>query len=176
MPSAAGGLLRGLGQQPVMRPANPDEGGSGILARLFRALPEERKENAAFSQLALHGDRQAAADPRSTAELLQAGDPMKQGVIRLYSGGNGTFWTRVPERAASYGPVRSVEVPQHVFDAGRAQAAKLGQPAPYDTVLPPEWVNRATAAPNIKPVVHEVAAESDSAVDALLKSLGVVRR
>jgi hypothetical protein len=175
MPSAAGGLLRGLGQTSL-RPANPDEGGSGILARLFRAMPEDRKENIAFSQLALHGDKQASADPRSRVELLQAGDPMKQGLVRLYSGGNGTFWTKVPERAASYGPVRSVEVPQSVFEAGRAQAAKLGQPASYDTVLPAEWVNRASAAPNIKPVVHEVAAESDDAVAALLRSLGVVRK
>ncbi len=93
----------------------------------------------------------------------------------LYSGGNGEFWTPNPERAASYGPVRTVTVPKSVAEAGYASAAKLGQPTTGDTVLPSEWVNKAVTAPHIKPTVTEAAAMTPEEEADLLKSLGVTK-
>jgi len=86
--------------------------------------------------------------------------------VKVYSGGeSGTFWTTDPARAASYGSVREVEVPRTVFEAGRAEAAKLGQPSPSDTVLPNSWVKKATVNPDIKPDIPEITDEGTSLED-----------
>lgn len=86
--------------------------------------------------------------------------------VKVYSGGeSGTFWTTDSARAASYGPVREVEVPRSVFEAGKAEAAKLGQPSPNDTVLPNSWVKKATLNPSLKSEVSEITDEGLSLED-----------
>lgn len=97
-------------------------------------------------------------------------------LMTVFSGGpSGTFWSTNPERAASYGPVRQVQIPRKVFNEGRTEAARLGQPTPQDTVLSPAWSNRAIDAPHIRPTIHEAEALSPDLVDQLLTSLGVKR-
>lgn len=95
--------------------------------------------------------------------------------VTLYSGGGGNFWSSEPGRAASFGPVRKVTVPRNVFESGRVEASKLGQPTKWDTVLPAEWVNKAVDAPEIKPTVYKAEGMLPSDVDALLSQLGVKR-
>lgn len=83
--------------------------------------------------------------------------------IRLYSGrggaagaGQGGSWfSRDPQRAASFGPdVVAVDVPREVADAGSQEARRLGSGTSNDVVLPNEWVNRAE--PVEKPVEQHI--------------------
>ena len=87
--------------------------------------------------------------------------------VEVYSGGDGTFWSTNPERAASYGEVKKVTVPADVFESGQKLASDLGQPTKWDTVLPDEWVKKAEPAPEIKPKAYEVTDTGQSIQDIL---------
>jgi hypothetical protein len=52
----------------------------------------------------------------------------KTATVKLYSGGNSSYFTDNPQRAASFGPtVHSVEVPRDVYEAGQAQPSNVTQ-------------------------------------------------
>jgi len=92
-------------------------------------------------------------------------------MVDVYSGGDGTFWSTDSSRAASYGDVKKVTIPLEVFEAGRSEAARLGQPTRFDTVLPNEWVNRAVDAPEIQADVYE-AEDTGQSIEDILRELG----
>lgn len=98
-----------------------------VLERWKEFAPEQAEPAPRQAEVdAIHEGMTSQAEPEPT--------------VALYSAGNSSFWTRDPNRAASYpGLLRRVEVPQSAFEAGRADAAKSGQPSPHDTVLAPEW-------------------------------------
>lgn len=78
--------------------------------------------------------------------------PKEEPMVTLYHGegaaeGGGVdtrFFTKDPQRAASYGPnVTSVEVPKSVADAAEAARQKAGKGTAGDVILPDEWVKKA---------------------------------
>jgi hypothetical protein len=95
---------------------------------------------------------ESAPEWMRTAASGNRGGPMESETMRVYSGGTSTpsdFWSENPGRAASFGPnVWVVEIPRSVFEAGKAQAAKLGQPTKWDTVLPNEWAKKSSQVPS----------------------------
>lgn len=122
-------------------------------------LPQEQRGSALSLLQAKERKLQTWAS-REVPKLKQAGGGKREvpeGHVRLYSGGNSSFFTKNMARAADYGTVKTVDVPKEVFDAGRAEAAKLGQPSPQDTVLSNEWVKKAKEAPEVGPTVYELA-------------------
>lgn len=145
---------------------------------LLRALQERDPKADAAGMARL--EQKAGIAPGSMGGFKMSGAPKATAaqaldeLVTLYRGGKGgSFFSTNPERAASYGPVDMVKAPRSVFEAGQANAAKLGQPTKFDTVLPDEWVRQAVPAPHIKPKVHEIAEESPDEIAKLLASLGI---
>ncbi len=102
--------------------------------------------------------------------------PVPDGFIRLYRGGEGSsFFTPLEERAGSYaretGEGAFVDVPREVYEAGKAEAARLGQPRPDDTYLPDEWVKRAQPT-TLKQEVYE-AQDTGQSIEDILKEMEV---
>ena len=141
----------------------------------------ENLETMDLGLLAARGDKYAESLPQVQDSIRMAGKPqvgaanLVDDLVKLFSGGGGKFWSTNAERAASYGPVKSVKVPRTVFEAGQKEAALSGQPTKWDTVLPNDWVKKAVDAPQIKPTVYEATDESEQGVEALLRALGVKR-
>ena len=157
----------------------------GLVEQLMRMIaPEQANENMETMDLGVlagRGDKYAESLPQVQASIRMAGKPqvgagnLIDDLVELYSGGGGRFWSTNAERAASYGPVKTVKVPRSIFEQGQKEAALSGQPTQWDTVLPNDWVKKAVDAPQIKPTVYEAADESEQGVEALLKALGIKR-
>ena len=157
----------------------------GLVEQLMRMIaPEQANANMEtmdLGKLASGGDQYAASTPQVQESVRMAGKPqagagnLVDDLVELFSGGGGNFWSTNAQRAASFGPVKTVKVPRSVFEQGQKEAALSGQPTKWDTVLPNDWVKRAVDAPQIKPTVYEAADESEQGVEALLKALGVKR-
>jgi len=62
--------------------------------------------------------------------------------------GTGPWMSVNPQRGASYResskPLLRLEMPRDVFEAGKAEAKRTGQPTKWDTVVPNEWLKKAT--------------------------------
>jgi hypothetical protein len=102
--------------------------------------------------------------------------PVPEGFIRLYRGGEGSsFFTPVEKRAGSFSPESGegvfVDVPREVYERGKVEAAKLGQPTPDDTYLPDEWVKRSQST-TLERDVYE-AQDTGQSVEDILKELEV---
>lgn len=106
-------------------------------------------------------DAQARARLKEIEAKLKMRAEGEGDTVELYSGGGSDFWTTNPKRAASFGKVRKVRVPTSVFEEGKVQARKLGQPSRFDTVLPNEWAKRSTEAPEIQPDVYEISMRAE---------------
>jgi len=94
--------------------------------------------------------------------------------VTVYRGGGGSgHWTTDIERAASYEPGKTVEsktITRDEFAAGRAEAARQGQPTTTDTWLDANQArgSKPVEAPN---VAHEITDEGTSLAD-LERELG----
>ena len=111
--------------------------------------------------------------PVPVSRMVPEGPSVPEGYVRVYRSGEGNFFTTNERRAGSYeGEGSFVDVPQEVFDAGRVEAAKYGQPTPQDTFLPNEWVKKAQRA-QLEKETFDATEEVDA--DALFAELGVKR-
>lgn len=156
--SRSGVFFEKQGQPPRARTADPFEASDAAdVADLdIQVAPEAPPRLSPLDQRI--ADKNAA--------IRAAGDDL----VEVYSGGDGVFWTTDPQRAASYGNVKAVKVPRSVFEAGKKEASRLGQPTSRDTVLPNEWANKAQPR-NIAPEIFELTDEGDD----IFKELGITR-
>jgi hypothetical protein len=88
------------------------------------------------------GTRQTPPEAQAGAVSLTDLPPPKEGTVRLFSGGDSSFATTNPTRAATYGDVRYVDVPATAANVAREAALKSGAGTPGDHLLPNEWVKK----------------------------------
>jgi hypothetical protein len=172
-----GPLRLAPGTEPTGEPV-PLTGATPVLpadqataAEYLRGLAEGIQLRKAREQAAVLEALRNAGKPMKAPRVKATKAPPEEQVTVYGSGGTGHFSTDI-ERAASYpGDMVTVRVPRSVFEAGQAEAAKLGQPTPQDTVLPNEWVKKAK--PIAKPdVAVSVEDTGTTLADAVAEAAG----
>lgn len=159
-------------------------GGKPSPDRMKTALADYNKYATDFARSKV---RTASAEPKTVEEMIgDVGELPEESVqtvnasgvesdmVDVYRAGDGSFFTTNRERAASYpGRMTKVRVPRAVFEAGKPEAAKLGQPTPQDTVLPDEWVRQAAEVEKPDVTISGSDLEPTDRA-ALMKELGII--
>jgi hypothetical protein len=82
------------------------------------------------------------------------------------AGADPRWWSTDPKRAASFGRVKAVEVPEEAIAAGQAEARRLGSGTKGDVVLPDE-LTRGARETDIEPDVYDLTMEPETPATVL---------